>query len=56
MLDLATGEPVGGQAMRVRSTGGQHIAGITDAEGYTPWIESAAHEALAFDLVEQGLA
>ena len=33
VLDLATGEPVGGQAMRVRSTGGQHIAGITDAEG-----------------------
>jgi uncharacterized Zn-binding protein involved in type VI secretion len=53
VLDLATGEPVAGQAMRVRSTGGPSLTGSTDAEGCTPWVERAAHEALAFDLVEQ---
>lgn len=56
VLDLATGEPVAGQAMRVRSTGGPVLTGSTDAEGCTPWVERAAHEALALDLVEQGPA
>jgi uncharacterized Zn-binding protein involved in type VI secretion len=56
VLDLATGQPVAGQAVRVRSTDGHHIAGSTDAEGYTPWVERAAHEALAFNLIEPGLA
>lgn len=56
VLDLATGQPVAGQAVRVRSTGGHHIAHSTDAEGYTVWVERAAHEALAFNLIEPGLA
>lgn len=52
LVDATTGEPVSGQAMRVRSTGGQYITGDTDAGGYTPWVERDANEALAFDLVQ----
>lgn len=53
VLDLTSGEPVTGQAVRVRSTGGQYITGSTDAEGFTQWVERDASEALAFDLTEQ---
>lgn len=56
VLDLSTGEPVTGQSVRVRSTGGQYITGTTDAEGFTQWVERDASEALAFDLTELGQA
>lgn len=56
VLDLSTGEPVTGQAVRVRSTGGQYLTGSTDAEGFTQWVERDASEALAFDLTEPGKA
>jgi len=52
VLDLTSGDPVAEQQARVRSTGGQNVAGTTDAEGFTPWIERDAGEALAFDLIE----
>jgi len=52
VLDSTSGEPVSGQAVRVRTTGGQYFAGSTDAEGFTEWVERDASEALAFDLVE----
>jgi hypothetical protein len=32
------------------------LTGTTDAEGFTQWVEREASEALAFDLVERGLA
>ncbi len=54
LLDLETGEPISGEAVRVRSTGGQSLTGATDADGYTQWAERDATEALAFDLIEQG--
>ena len=38
---------------RVRSTDGQYRTGITDADGYTEWVERDVMEALAFDLVQQ---
>lgn len=52
VLDLATGEPIAGQTVRVRSPGGQHLSGTTDADGFTQWVEHDASETLAFDLVE----
>lgn len=50
LVDGATGKPVAGRKGRIRSTGGQYIIGITDANGFTEWIERDAAEALAFDL------
>lgn len=52
LLDMATGAPVAGRAVRVRSTDGQYLTGSTDEEGYTQWVERVAAEALAFDLAE----
>lgn len=51
LVDAATGEPVRSQTVRVRSTGGQHITGSTDEDGYTQWVERGVRESLAFDLV-----
>lgn len=52
LVSLEDGQPISGQAVRVRSTGGQLITGTTDAEGYTQWVERAASEFLAFDFDE----
>lgn len=46
-------DPISGEAVRVRSTGGQYFTGQTDAEGYTQWVERDASEALAFDLAKE---
>jgi PAAR motif len=56
VLHRSTGQPVAGQSVRVRSTGGQYLTGSTDAEGFTRWVERDAGEALAFDLTERGRA
>lgn len=56
VVDQASGEPIVGQAVRVRSTGGQYLTGTTDVEGFTEWVERDACEALAFDLLERGQA
>jgi len=54
LVDATTGEPIRNQAVRVRSTDGQYITGITDEDGYTAWVERDAREALAFDLAQDG--
>jgi uncharacterized Zn-binding protein involved in type VI secretion len=54
VLDQVSGEPIAGQSVRVRSTGGQYLTGTTDADGFTQWVERDASEVLAFDLDEQG--
>lgn len=54
LVDLDTGEPIVGRAVRVRSTGGQYLTRATDAEGFTPWVNRDAAEALTFDLDESG--
>lgn len=46
-------KPISGETVRVRSTGGQYLTGVTDAEGYTQWVERDAAEALAFDLMKE---
>lgn len=53
LVSLEDGQPISGQAVRVRSTRGQRITGTTDAEGYTQWVERAASEFLAFDFDEK---
>lgn len=52
VVDAATGEPIRDQAVRLRSTSGQHVTGSTDADGYTQWVERDAQESLAFDLIQ----
>jgi len=55
VLDSISGQPVTDQGVRVRSTNGQYLTGVTDAEGFTQWVERASNEALAFDLFEKGV-
>lgn len=52
LVSADDGAPISGEAVRVRSTGGQYFTGATDAEGYTQWVERDTAEALAFDLVK----
>ena len=52
VLDRVTGQPVAATSVRVRSTDGQYLTGLTDSEGYTRWVERDASEALAFDIVD----
>lgn len=54
VIDSTSGEPMAGQSVRVRSTAGQYMTGITDSLGFTEWVERDASEMLAFDLIEQG--
>ncbi|MDR9851837.1 PAAR domain-containing protein [Herbaspirillum huttiense] len=54
VIDSVSGQPVANQAVRVRSTTGQYLTGVTDAEGFTQWVEREANEALAFDLFGKG--
>ncbi len=56
LVDATTGKPVANQQVRVRSTGGQYITGTTDQEGFTDWVDRDSQEALAFDLVQDGVA
>ena len=52
LIDQATGKPIAGQQARVTSSSGQEIVGATDDEGFTPWVERDAAEALSFNLIE----
>lgn len=56
VVDALTREPVSGQAVRVRSTGGHYVTGSTDTEGFTQWVERDKNEALAFDLIQDDAA
>lgn len=53
LVSADDGKPISGESVRVRSTGGQYLTGVTDAEGYTQWVERDSAEALAFDLVKE---
>jgi len=50
VMNATTGEPVRRREAHIRSTTGQNFTGITDAEGFTQWIERDVAEALAFHL------
>lgn len=53
LINADDGKPISGEPVSVRSTLGQHIAGATDAEGYTQWVERDAAETLAFELTKE---
>lgn len=53
LVSADDGYPISGEAVRVRSTGGQYLTGTTDADGYTQWVERNVAEALAFDLAKE---
>ncbi|WP_024656350.1 PAAR domain-containing protein [Pseudomonas syringae USA007] len=53
VLDAATGKPIAGQPVRVRSSEGQYLTGSTDDEGFTQWVERDTDEALAFYLIDE---
>lgn len=53
VINESTGQPMAGLDMRVRSTGGQHLTGATDADGYTEWVQADKGEFLAFDLTDK---
>lgn len=53
ILDLGTGKPVVGELVRVRSTGGRDLTAMTDADGFTQWVEHDRNEALALHLAGQ---
>jgi hypothetical protein len=46
-------EPVNGQSVRVRSTEGQYLTGMTDDQGFTQWVNRDHSEALALDLIDE---
>lgn len=48
-ISETTGQPIGGQAVRLRSTAGQYLSDSTDGDGYTQWVEREAGELLAAD-------
>ncbi|MDB5745353.1 MAG: hypothetical protein JWP72_201 [Massilia sp.] len=53
LVSAEDGTPIVGEKVRVRSTSGQYVTETTDDEGYTPWVERDAAEALAFDFAEK---
>lgn len=52
LINQSTGQPVGGQNVRVRSSDGQCLTGTTDAQGYTQWVWCDRAETLTFELVD----
>lgn len=52
LVSIEDGKPIPGKPVRVRSTDGQYITGITDEEGFTQWVERSTEEALAFDITD----
>lgn len=52
LLDEQTDQPISGRRVRVRASGGASIEAVTDADGYTPWVERDAAETLAFELID----
>ena len=53
VVDADSREPLIGARIRIRSTGGLYLAGTTDSDGCTAWVERDAAERLAFDMADQ---
>jgi uncharacterized Zn-binding protein involved in type VI secretion len=53
LLDDHTDEPISGRRVRVRATSGEAIEAVTDAQGYTPWVERDTAETLALELIDE---
>lgn len=53
LIDDHTDQPISGRRVRVRATSGEAIEAVTDAEGYTPWVERDTAETLALELIDE---
>ena len=54
LINEITGMPVSGQSARVMAPHGHALGAITDAQGYTQWVERAAVESLSLDFLDGG--
>jgi uncharacterized Zn-binding protein involved in type VI secretion len=52
LLDDQTDQPISGKRVRVRADTGDAIEAVTDAQGYTPWVERDTAETLALELID----
>jgi len=52
VLDEQTDQPMSGKRVRVRSGSGAPVEGVTDAQGYTPWVERDGAGTLDFELID----
>lgn len=56
LLQEVDDQPVIGRRVRVRASSGHVVEGVTDAQGYTPWIERDTAETIALELIDDGLS
>jgi uncharacterized Zn-binding protein involved in type VI secretion len=54
LLQEIDDQPISGRRVRVRASSGHMVEGVTDAEGYTPWIERDSAETIALELIDDG--
>jgi uncharacterized Zn-binding protein involved in type VI secretion len=54
LLQEIDDQPISGRRVRVRASSGHMVEGVTDAEGYTPWIERDTAETIALELIDDG--
>jgi uncharacterized Zn-binding protein involved in type VI secretion len=47
-------QPISGRRVRVRASSGHTVEGVTDAQGYTPWIERDSAETILLELIGDG--
>ena len=52
VLNEQTDAPISGKRVRMRAGDGEVVVGVTDAQGYTPWIERDSAATLEFELVD----
>lgn len=52
LVNIETGAPIKGEAVRYGPSGGDLVQGTTDDEGYTAWTERDAAQSLEFKLVQ----
>ena len=54
LLQEVDDQPISGRRVRVRASSGHVVEGVTDAQGYTPWIERDTAETIALELIDDG--
>ena len=52
VLDEQSDRPLSGKRVRVRAGDAEPVDGVTDSQGYTPWVERGEAETLHFELVD----
>lgn len=54
LLKEVDDQPISGRRVRVRASSGHTVEGVTDAQGYTPWIERDSAETILLELIGDG--